>query len=157
MPLAVELVDIDLALYRILARSFTFITVVTIGTVAVHKPPHSLLVKDIEIGALDAGVGHVRHVEVAHQVIAHCHAVAVGGKTDANSCRVLGSVPQGGAHAVLDSGGDAGVGREGVVPALVDHAKSQGVVELERVEAREVLCACGASGYCHEQCEKCFS
>jgi len=92
-------------------------------------------------------------VEVAHKVVAHCHTMAVGGKANADACRVLGSVPQGSAHAVLDCGRDACVGGEGVVPPLVDHAKSQRVVELERVEAREVLGAGSGCGNSHQQCQ----
>ena len=144
MPTAVELVDIDLALDRVFARTLTAVVVVAVGAVAVHKAPHSLVIEDIEVGAFDACVGHVSHVEVAHQVVAHRHAMAVGGKTDADARRVLGAVPQGGAHAVLYGGWNAGVGRQCVVPSLVYHAKSQGVIEFQRVNAGEVLSA-GAS------------
>ena len=56
---------------------------------AVQVSPYSVAVAYIQVHALDAGTGHVYHIGVEKEVVAHANAFGVGGKACSHAGRAL--------------------------------------------------------------------
>ena len=85
--------------------------------------PYAVALEDIEVSALETGVGHVDEVCIPEEIVAHTDSRGVRGEADTDARGALRALPKVGAHTVLQRDGDAGVGAERVVPALVYNAE----------------------------------
>ncbi len=123
MHLAVETLDIG-------RFDDLLLLVVDIGAVSVDVAPHRVALEYVEVGALEASVGHVDQVGVPEQFVLDADAGRVGGEAQADAARALGAFPQVGPHAVFQISWNAGKRAQGVVPALIDHAQIERIDEF---------------------------
>lgn len=122
--LAVEVLDIGrLDLAGLVAVG----VLLHVGTVGVDMAPYGVTLESIEVGTLESGVGHVDEVRVPEKFVFDTYALRVGGEADGDARRALRALPEVGADRILEIGGNAGVGAEGVVPAFIDNAEVAGV------------------------------
>ena len=106
--------------------------VLDIGAVGVDMAPAGIALPHVQVGALEPGVGHMNHMRVPQQGVAHAYAARVGGEAHAYARRALLAAPEVGAHTVGKIGRKAPVGALGVVESFVDDSQLAGVGILPR-------------------------